>query len=94
MWRPKMLTLLFCRVAGDAGDGYYFWHDGVMYGPWIGFREDGAEWDIWDVHEWALEHLGVCPFPMKPCDESHHRPEWAEKRRAEQIKNGVQLSFA
>lgn len=92
-FKPRKTTIVALVHHGPA-DGWYIYHDFKRYGPWDGFREDGANWDIWDVHDWAVEHLGVCPFPTQPCDESHKRSERAEKLRDEQRKRGQQLSFA
>lgn len=47
-----------------------------------GERHDNIQGDIWDVHKWALENLGVCPFPGNECKAWCTRSEPFATRRA------------
>lgn len=52
-------------VFWDMHRGWFLAHNTHLYGPWKGRAEDGHRWDIYDVHEWGHDNLGVCSSPRQ-----------------------------
>lgn len=72
-----MFTPTRTVIFWDMHRGYFIAHDTHLYGPWTGRAEDGHIWDIWDVHEWGHETLGICTSPRR----CYSVPAWRLRER-------------